>query len=60
MRQVLPNGPFRSKLQERVFPEVFPMYIYIYYIYMCVCIPVVPARGGAKVALGIYYKTFFI
>ena len=23
-------------------------------------IPVVPARGGAEVALGIYYKTFFI
>ena len=34
------------------------MYIYIYII--CVCIPVVPARGGAEVALGIYYKTFLI
>ena len=29
--------------------------IYIYFI-----IPVVPARGGAEVALGIYYKTFLI
>ena len=25
-----------------------------------VSLPVVPARGGAEVALGIYYKTFLI
>ena len=36
------------------------IYIYILYICVCVCISVVPARGGAKVALGIYYKTFLI
>ena len=41
------------------------------YVYDCICIylfkyilaciiPVVPARGGAEVALGLYRKTFFI
>ena len=35
------------------------VYIYIYQIYIK-HISVVPARGGAEVALGLYYKTFFI
>ena len=36
------------------------IYIYIYYVIYCISIPVVPARGGAEVALGIRYKTFHI
>ena len=34
--------------------------IYIYNIYIYRDIPVIPARGGAEVALGLYYKTFLI
>ena len=35
------------------------IYIYIYnYIYIYIYIPVVPARGGAEVALGLYYIFF--
>ena len=35
------------------------MMYHIFLMYHCI-IPVVPVRGGAEVALGIYYKTFLI
>ena len=35
-------------------------YMYIYIYIFCIYIPVVPARGGAEVALGTRYKKFHI
>lgn len=55
MRQVLPNGPFRSKLQERVLPEVFPMYIL--YINVCVYTSSTCTRRGKSCLGDIYIYT---